>query len=229
MFERLGRMYADRSIGGVVLTGPAGAGKSRLAEELLTVAAGRPTARVVGHPATQSIPLGAMAHLLPADLTRNIGLGDDDRASLFHRARQHLAEHAGSERLLVVADDVDQLDETSLGVLDALHDGPEHLPRCHHPCGTTPPLRDRLLAEGRARDPDAAPAADPRRGGNAPAPRARRTGRHTRRRTVGDRIERQPPDPARTRPPLARSRSPARAGRAAGASARCRRRRRSRS
>jgi len=117
MFERLGRMYADRSIGGVVLTGPAGAGKSRLAEELLTVAAGRPTARVVGHPATQSIPLGAMAHLLPADLTRNIGLGDDDRASLFHRARQHLAERAGSERLLVVADDVDQLDETSLGVL----------------------------------------------------------------------------------------------------------------
>ena len=117
MFERLGRMYADRTIGGVVLTGPAGAGKSRLAEELLTVAAGRPTARVVGHPATQSIPLGAMAHLLPADLTRNIGLGDDDRASLFHRARQHLAERAGSERLLVVADDVDQLDETSLGVL----------------------------------------------------------------------------------------------------------------
>ena len=101
-----------------------------------------------------------------------------------------------------------------LGCADALHDGPEHLPRCHHPCGTTPPLRDRLLAEGRARDPDAAAAADPRRGGNAPAPRARRTGRHTRRRTVGDRIERQPPDPARTRPPLARSRSPARAGRA---------------
>ena len=117
LFERLGHMYADRSIGGVVLTGPAGAGKSRLAEELLVAAAGRPTAHVVGHPATQSIPLGAMAHLLPSDITRNIGLDDDDRASLFHRARQHLAEHAGSERLLVVADDVDQLDETSLGVL----------------------------------------------------------------------------------------------------------------
>ena len=117
MFERLGRMYADRSIGGVVLTGPAGVGKSRLAEELLVAAAGRPTARVVGHPATQSIPLGAMAHLLPSDLTRNIGLGDDDRASLFHRARQHLADRSGPERLLVVADDVDQLDEMSLGVL----------------------------------------------------------------------------------------------------------------
>jgi len=117
MFERLGRMYADREIGGVVLTGPAGVGKSRLADELLVAAAGRPTARVVGHPATQSIPLGAMAHLLPSDLTRNIGLGDDDRASLFHRARQHLADRSGRERLLVVADDVDQLDEMSLGVL----------------------------------------------------------------------------------------------------------------
>ena len=76
---------------------------------------GRP--RAVGHPATETIPLGALAHLLPPDLTRQLGIGDDDRFVLFHRARQHLAEISDSERLLLLIDDVDQLDATSLALL----------------------------------------------------------------------------------------------------------------
>ena len=54
---------------------------------------------------------------MPPDLTRQLGIGDDDRFVLFHRARQHLAERPGTDRLLLLIDDVDQLDSTSLALL----------------------------------------------------------------------------------------------------------------
>lgn len=76
-----------------------------------------PTSRAVGHPATKPIPFGALAHLLPADLARDLGSGEDDRAALFHRARVSLAEQAQQERLALLVDDVDQLDATSLALL----------------------------------------------------------------------------------------------------------------
>jgi DNA-binding NarL/FixJ family response regulator len=115
--ERLARAYTERVSGGVVLTGPAGVGKTRIGEELLVLSGSRPRARAVGHTATQSIPLGAFAHLLPAEMARDIGLGDDDRVALFHQARVALSELAGGERLLLLVDDIDQLDDTSLALL----------------------------------------------------------------------------------------------------------------
>jgi DNA-binding CsgD family transcriptional regulator len=115
--DRITRWSRDRQVGGVVLTGPAGVGKTRLGEEVLDRAAGSPTSRAVGHPATQRIPLGALAHLLPPDLARDLGTDEDDRASLFHGARASLAERAGDQRLVLLVDDVDQLDETSLALL----------------------------------------------------------------------------------------------------------------
>ncbi len=117
LFERLGRAYLEDHTGGVVLTGPAGVGKTRLGEELLRSATAQPTARVVGHPATATIPLGALAHLLPATLTHELGIGDDDRSAMFHRAREHLAHRSDGERLLLLIDDVDLLDPTSLALL----------------------------------------------------------------------------------------------------------------
>ena len=117
--ERLGRLYRDGSCGGVVLTGPAGVGKTRLAEEALRLAerAGRRVERAVGHPSTQAIPLGALAHVLPADLVRDLGVGDDERTALFHAARAELGRLSVDGRLVLLVDDLDLLDDTSVAVL----------------------------------------------------------------------------------------------------------------
>ena len=117
VFDRIGRAYTEGSSGGVVMTGAAGVGKTRLGEELLLAAGSRPTARVVGHPATEQIPLGALAHLLPSDLGRGMGTGEDDRPALFHQARSHLADQPDGQRLLLLVDDIDHLDATSLALL----------------------------------------------------------------------------------------------------------------
>src|SRR5262249_52104482 len=94
-------------------------GKTRLAEEVLRFAgaAGRPCARAIGHPATQPIPLGALAHLLPADLVAGIGVGEDERAALFHAARAGLSNRSEGGRLVLAVADVAQLDQPSLAVL----------------------------------------------------------------------------------------------------------------
>jgi DNA-binding CsgD family transcriptional regulator/tetratricopeptide (TPR) repeat protein len=117
--EELGRHYRDPARAGVVLHGPAGVGKTRLAEEALRLAerGGRIVSRAVGHPATQEIPLGALAHLLPADLTAELGVGDDERTGLFHAARAELRRLAGDDRLVLLVDDLDLLDDTSVAVL----------------------------------------------------------------------------------------------------------------
>jgi DNA-binding CsgD family transcriptional regulator len=117
--EELGRHYRDPARAGVVLHGPAGVGKTRLAEEALRLAerGGRTVSRAVGHPATQEIPLGALAHLLPADLTNELGVGDDERTGLFHAARAELRRLAGDDRLVLLVDDLDLLDDTSVAVL----------------------------------------------------------------------------------------------------------------
>lgn len=117
LFDQIGQAYTEGSSGGVVLTGVAGVGKTRFGEELLLAATARPTARVVGHPATQQIPLGALAHLLPTDLGSGVGASEDDRPALFHRARSYLADRPDGQRLLLLVDDIDKLDATSLALL----------------------------------------------------------------------------------------------------------------
>jgi DNA-binding winged helix-turn-helix (wHTH) protein len=108
--------------GGVLLTGGAGVGKTRLAERALELAeaAGMPTARATGHPEGRSIPFAALSHLLPADIASPAGAVDVDRGMVFHRAAAALREMAGDQRLLLLVDDADQLDELSRALVASL-------------------------------------------------------------------------------------------------------------
>ncbi len=117
--EELGRHYRDAARAGVVLYGQAGVGKTRLAEEALALAerGGRPVGRAVGHQTTQEIPLAALAHLLPFDLTDELGIGEEKRTGLFHAARAELRRLAGDDRLVLLVDDLDLLDDMSVAVL----------------------------------------------------------------------------------------------------------------
>ncbi|MFJ8193787.1 LuxR C-terminal-related transcriptional regulator [Streptomyces sp. NPDC096094] len=85
--------------GGIVVTGPAGCGKTRLVTEAVR---GTDHARAAGTPATREIPFAAFAHLLPETVT-------------LHRAVQLLS----GVRLLVV-DDAHLLDDASAALLHQL-------------------------------------------------------------------------------------------------------------
>ena len=121
--EALAQRLATRSVGGVLLTGGPGVGKSRLAAECLDLAvqAGVEVERVIGHAETSSIPFAAVAHLIPADAVAGRDPdGELDRAALFHRARTAVVERSKDRRLMLVVDDVDRLDESSRALLSSL-------------------------------------------------------------------------------------------------------------
>ena len=113
------KALADRSRGGVLIFGPAGVGKTRLAEEFLAVAegAGRDTGRATASATAAQVPLGALAHLLPA------GVGSDrcDAVALFDGVVQTFRPPGGAPLVLLV-DDLHVLDRTSLMLLTQLMD-----------------------------------------------------------------------------------------------------------
>src|SRR6476646_7816271 len=96
---------------GIVLFGPPGVGKTRLADEMRRQLerAGRVTRRAVASRTAATAPFGAVAHLLPSDIVSRAAV--DDPAATFQRAAEVFAA-LGSSPVLVV-DDVHLLDATS--------------------------------------------------------------------------------------------------------------------
>ena len=120
--EVLAEWFRGHTAGGVLLTGGAGVGKTRLAEKVveLAEAAGMPSGRVSGHPEARSIPFAALSHLLPADVAFPTGTDDLDRGAVFHRAAAALRVKGGDDRQLLLVDDADQLDELSRALIASL-------------------------------------------------------------------------------------------------------------
>jgi DNA-binding winged helix-turn-helix (wHTH) protein len=150
--ELISAAFRDGKTGGVLLTGPAGVGKTRLALECVRLAqqAGVMVARVSGHPETKPLPFGAAAHVLPAEVVAATGPeGELDRATVFHRARAAVERATQGKRAMVMLDDVDQLDDLTRALMvslvqaraifavatlrtDSSDDGVERLVKDHH-------------------------------------------------------------------------------------------------
>ncbi len=93
---------------GAALVGPAGVGKTRLADEVVDrlEVSGCTVRRCYATVATSSIPFGALAAMLPADMRTANPLG---------RAVEHLLVEP--QPLAIVVDDAHLLDDTSIGLL----------------------------------------------------------------------------------------------------------------
>jgi DNA-binding CsgD family transcriptional regulator/tetratricopeptide (TPR) repeat protein len=116
----LGRIEAainDASCGGVVLIGPAGVGKTRLAKEAVELAvANEAIVRSVrATEAASSIPFAALGPLLP-----EIDLGGDTGNGLFRSAAAAVDKLRGDRRLVLMVDDAHELDDASVTLLDQL-------------------------------------------------------------------------------------------------------------
>ncbi|MFT3851896.1 MAG: LuxR C-terminal-related transcriptional regulator [Ilumatobacteraceae bacterium] len=117
----LGELLAlrdDPQCGGVVLVGPAGIGKSRLAEQVLAAAAadGAALGRLVATPAGRTVPYSAIVHLLPTEVLQQPGSVDPLR--VFQAVR---AMCPPGDRQVLFVDDINQLDEASLSLITQLH------------------------------------------------------------------------------------------------------------
>ncbi len=111
---------------GVVLVGPPGVGRTRLARAALAAVCGTSPdwtpCWVMASRSTRSIPLGAMGHLFGDLDTADDGpaAGGPGTARLLRAARERLRDLTGGSRAVLAVDDAHVLDETSAILLQQL-------------------------------------------------------------------------------------------------------------
>ncbi len=100
---------------GVVLVGPPGVGKTRLAVEALAIAErrGATTCWAAATSSAASIPFGALSHLLPPLRAENDGGG----FQAFQRAMEAIRDLAGVRRVVLGIDDAHLLDDASAALV----------------------------------------------------------------------------------------------------------------
>ena len=118
--ERIAARRAAAADGrGVVLSAPAGVGKSRLARDAVVAAGAGRRVGAAGSSATRSaaaVPLGAFAGLMPADVR------SDEPLELMRRSAEALRERAGGRPIVLGVDDAQLLDPTSAALVLHLTD-----------------------------------------------------------------------------------------------------------
>jgi ATP/maltotriose-dependent transcriptional regulator MalT len=117
VLDHVATALGRRELTGVVLAGPAGVGKTRLALECRDIGArtGFATAVAFASRAANGIPLGALAPILPP-----IDVAAERGVAMLQQAREGLQEMAGDRPLLLVVDDAQLLDDASALLLQQL-------------------------------------------------------------------------------------------------------------
>jgi DNA-binding CsgD family transcriptional regulator len=106
---------------GAVITGPAGVGKTTLANKCVQKAhdRGMSIARTTATRASQGLPFAAFASILPPDPPGD-GLSREDHPELLRRYARALIEAGGGRRLVVFVDDAHLLDNGSATLVQQL-------------------------------------------------------------------------------------------------------------
>ena len=141
--ERIAAAFDERAVRVVHIVGDAGTGKSRLAQEALTVAEldGFPVAHVTATASAATVPLSTLGPLLPPSAEQG------DPAAVLDRVAAHVRDLADGSRMVVHVDDVDLLDAVSCTLLARLWQEGVVLVVATQRQGTTTP--DVLVAESR--------------------------------------------------------------------------------
>ena len=111
--ERVAGLRSAEDGRGVVLSGPAGVGKSRLAHDALVAAdaEGAAVTRIRATRSAATVPLGAFAGVMPP------GIRSDEPLELMRRSADALQERAAGRRVVLGVDDAQLLDPTSAALV----------------------------------------------------------------------------------------------------------------
>ena len=117
VLDHVAKVLGQPERAGVVLVGPAGVGKTRLALECRDIGerTGFATAVVMASHAHEGVPFGALARILPP-----IDQAAERGVAMLQQAREALEEMAGDRPLLLVVDDAHHLDGSSALLLHQL-------------------------------------------------------------------------------------------------------------